>query len=375
MPKIRYIIALLLITATFWHFYGKTFTDDGLSGVTEDIQSDIERMMNHPDVISTIATLTEHIHQFIDRITDQQHDDTNPIHLRKPDLIQPDEQSFSIYNIEIGDRRQNVEVQVGSPKRVVQNEYHTEWVLYHDHYQHFMMVAYNEDDLVSGLYTNQDLLTSKQGITFSSTQDQVRTALGEPIEGIRKGWVRYQVQNENEYDLYQIDNQYVTIFYDTHENNTVTAIQIISKQLENQKEAFFGVPSEALKEGFEYVLFDLTNAVRVRKGLSVLDWEEPAQHTARMHSTDMANHQFFSHTNLNGESPSDRLMRDDIAFRMTGENLAAGQTSSIFAHEGLMNSLGHRENILHPDFKSLAVGVDFDDNSKQPYYTAVFLTK
>lgn len=39
-----------------------------------------------------------------------------------------------------------------------------------------------------------------------------------------------------------------------------------------------------------------------------------------------------------------------------------------------MNSLGHRENILKKEFESLAVGVDFNQNS-QPFYTENFLTK
>lgn len=375
MPKVRFIIALMLIAGTIWHFYGETFTQKGLNGVVEDIQSDIEGFMNRPEVMTTIDTLTEQMDQFISRFTEQRENNTNQIVLKKPNLTLPQEQLLSIYNIEIGDNRHQVEEQLGSPKRKVLNEYNTEWFIYHENYQHFIMLTYDKNDIVSGLYTNQDLLTSKQGITFNSTQSDVRTIFGEPLDSIRKGWVHYKVENNNEYDVYLIDQQYVTIFYDQHENNTVTAIQIISEQLEKQKDELFGVPSDELKAGFEYLLFDLTNATRVNHGLSILNWEEPAQQTARMHSTDMVKNDYFSHTNLAGESPSDRLLRDNIVFRMAGENLAAGQISSIFAHEGLMNSLGHRENILHPEFRFLAVGVDFDSSSKQPYYTAVFLTK
>ncbi|WP_407058474.1 CAP domain-containing protein [Paracerasibacillus soli] len=39
-----------------------------------------------------------------------------------------------------------------------------------------------------------------------------------------------------------------------------------------------------------------------------------------------------------------------------------------------MNSLGHRENILKEDYKVLAVGVAFD-NESIPYYTENFVTK
>ena len=60
--------------------------------------------------------------------------------------------------------------------------------------------------------------------------------------------------------------------------------------------------------------------------------------TARKHSLDMAENDYFSHENKQGKSPFDRMKDDGIRFRGAGENLAYGQSSSIFAHEGLMNS-------------------------------------
>ena len=59
---------------------------------------------------------------------------------------------------------------------------------------------------------------------------------------------------------------------------------------------------------------------------------------------------------------------DHIDFNAAGENLAYGQVSSIYAHEGLMNSLGHRKNILNTHYKNLGLGVDFNED-KQPFWT------
>ncbi|MEH7383070.1 CAP domain-containing protein [Bacillus sp. JJ1533] len=88
----------------------------------------------------------------------------------------------------------------------------------------------------------------------------------------------------------------------------------------------------------------------------------------------MAENNYFSHTNLQGLSPFDRMLEDEILFSIAGENLAYGQFSSIFAHEGLMNSMGHRENILKKEYKYLGVGVAFNTES-HPYYTENFYTK
>lgn len=67
----------------------------------------------------------------------------------------------------------------------------------------------------------------------------------------------------------------------------------------------------------------------------------------------------------------ERLQEDNIIFRKAGENLAYGQWSAIFAHEGLMNSPGHRANILEEDYEYLGIGVYFNDNN-EPFFTQNF---
>jgi uncharacterized protein YkwD len=376
LPKVRNIIFLLLVAGGLWHFYGETFKQFGVQGVFEEIRSDVNGIKENPEVMAAFETLNKEFQLLISELTVQLSDKEQPIqkNVEKPTLDSPSEQTFSVHNVELGDDRSEVEGKVGTHKRSSLNEYGVNWVTYHDNYQNFFMVAYNQLNKVSGLYTNQDLVSSTKDITFKSSRDIVLSKLNQPLKSIRKGLVSYQIQNNQEYDTFLIDNHFVTIFYDKHENNTVTAIQIISGELEKQKAEYFTDPSEELKEGFEYQLFDLTNAARVNHGLSILSWEESVRETARNHSKDMADNNYFNHTNLEGQSPFDRMKEDDIAFRMAGENLATGQLSSIFAHEGLMNSLGHRENILQSGFESIGVGVAFNEESR-PYYTENFLTQ
>lgn len=376
LPRVQNIVALLLVAGGFWYFYGDSFNQAGIQGVVEEVRTDITEIKENPEVISAINKVSNDVQQlfqrFIQNLTEKE--EGNQQVVEPPKLEAPSEQSFSVYNIEIGDTREQVEQQIGTAKRSSLNEYGVEWVAYHENYQNFIMVAYDDQDLVAGLYTNQDLLTTTMGISFASSRQEVLAEMDDPLTSIQKGFVSYQVQNNEEYDIFRIDQHYVTLFYDKHEENTITAIQMISEELENQRKNFFAVPSEELKEGFEYQLFDLTNAARVTHGLSVLNWEEPVRKTARDHSKDMADHNYFSHTNLNGQSPFDRMTEDNITYRMAGENLATGQNSSVFAHEGLMNSIGHRENILQTDFEGLGVGVAFSSDSR-PYYTENFLTK
>jgi uncharacterized protein YkwD len=65
---------------------------------------------------------------------------------------------------------------------------------------------------------------------------------------------------------------------------------------------------------------------------------------------------YFSHVTPVGVDPFKRMHGAGIRFFTAGENLAMAPTVTI-AHRGLMNSPGHRENILNPAFKRVGIGV------------------
>src|SRR5690625_7145990 len=122
----------------------------------------------------------------------------------------------------------------------------------------------------------------------------------------------------------------VTIFDDLHAGGEMTAIQLIAEELEMTKSNLYASGNEALRDGFEYQLFDLTNSTRVDHGLNALVWDEGAREPGRAHSTDMAENQFFSHTYLADQTFSVRLIEVGICFMSAWENLAYGKFSSIF---------------------------------------------
>ncbi len=293
--------------------------------------------------------------------------------VEKPTLATPTDGLFSVHNIQIGDKMDSVTQELGKAKRITTNEYGSEWHTFHTDFQNFLMVSFDDSSRVNGLFTNNDLIASSFDVKLNSQKSIVQEALGKPVKQIQKGNINYILNDDGEMDTFLIENVYVTVFYDVHENDTVTAIQIISDSLERQKPALYGDTSEDLRDGFEFQLFDLTNAARVHHKVPPVRWESTIRDTAYKHSLDMADQNYFSHTNLAGQSPFDRMTLDDINYSVAGENLAYGQSSSIFAHEGLMNSIGHRKNLLKRDFTLLGVGVAFNEEN-QPYYTENFYT-
>ncbi|WP_010284487.1 CAP domain-containing protein [Bacillus timonensis] len=379
MRRFLLFISFLFFLYAGWTVLDKLAAKTDNQSVLNTITSEFEKVSDSKE----LATIKDKLNEGIQYITTllQTLEDTAPENSiidqkssKKPELHVPSEQAFSIHNIELGESKQKVETKLGSPKRASLNEYGTDWYTYHENYHNFVMVAYDSENKVVGLYTNQDLISSTVGVKRGTPKQDALNLLGEPMTRIQKGFVYYEFQQDRDYDVFHIDNTYVTLFYDKHQNNTVTSIQIVSEALEQNRADFYTDASDQLKEGFEYQLFDLTNASRVNHGLGVLSWDNHVKETARKHSLDMAENDYFSHTNLQGLSPFDRMLEDEILFTIAGENLAYGQFSSIFAHEGLMNSMGHRENILKKEYKYLGVGVAFNTES-HPYYTENFYTK
>lgn len=102
-------------------------------------------------------------------------------------------------------------------------------------------------------------------------------------------------------------------------------------------------------------LFEKANAERRRRNLVVLTWDDSLRKVGLAHSRDMLARGYFAHLNPDGEDPFDRMEQAGITYTAAGENLAFAPTVSI-AHTGLMNSPGHRANILKDDFRKLGVG-------------------
>lgn len=367
------LISFILLIYFTWPIIREQLDAQKFDKTIDELQGTLNAIQDDQEVKAHLSTLNENLQLLWDQLEPIIEDQPLPTQeepLEKVVLEKPD-QLFSILNVELGQTKEAIELHLGNPQRETLNEYDSNWSTYHNNYQHFLMVMYDKNNRATGLYTNQDLIASTTGLKFGSTKEDVRIKLGNPLKDLQKGMILYQLQDKKDFDLFLYDNVYITIFYDKHENDTVTSVQLIKKDIEQMKTDIYPTASSELKEGFEYQLFDLTNASRVNHQLPILTWDEHVRETARKHSTDMALNQYFSHTNLEGESPFDRLEEDQVSFHMAGENLAYGQFSSIYAHEGLMNSIGHRKNILQMDFEYLGVGVAFNQSS-QPYFTQNF---
>jgi len=100
----------------------------------------------------------------------------------------------------------------------------------------------------------------------------------------------------------------------------------------------------------------LFQADRRRFGLPELTRSRDLDRVARDHSEDMKERRFFAHVSPHTGSVSDRLEVADVRTVFHGENIARNAALSD-AQAGLMRSIGHRRNILHPRATEVGIGI------------------
>ena len=106
----------------------------------------------------------------------------------------------------------------------------------------------------------------------------------------------------------------------------------------------------------EQAMLDLVNQERMSRGLLPLEMDGELRLLARAHADDMFKRGYFSHDTPEGIDPFERMRQANISYGVAGENLALAPTLEM-AHRGLMDSPGHRANILRPEFRKVGIGV------------------
>ncbi|WP_170762125.1 CAP domain-containing protein [Ruegeria lacuscaerulensis] len=119
----------------------------------------------------------------------------------------------------------------------------------------------------------------------------------------------------------------------------------------------------------EREMLALINAERTSRGLNPLKLEKRLNDSAEDHSDWMLQSNNFSHTGSGGSSATQRMKAAGFDFSgnwRSGENIAwqsergaAGASDDVAQlHQSLMNSPGHRANILNPDFEYIGIGIE-----------------
>ena len=121
--------------------------------------------------------------------------------------------------------------------------------------------------------------------------------------------------------------------------------------------------------------FNEVNRVRVGHGLTPLAFNESLLRVARDYSRRMAEENFFSHNDPDGNTVRERVSDAHIRWRVLGENLAYsnGYINPVaVSMTSWMDSPGHRHNLLDQTWRQTAIGVWISDKGTV-YFTEIFL--
>ncbi|WP_234969311.1 CAP domain-containing protein [Bacillus massilinigeriensis] len=126
---------------------------------------------------------------------------------------------------------------------------------------------------------------------------------------------------------------------------------------------------EEIQESAAKQILEITNIFRERHKLKPLAWDEKTAEAAFLHSREMEEEDYFSHTSKEHGDLSDRLEEAGVDYELAGENIAANYSDAPEVTEGWMNSEGHREALLGSEYTHIGVGV------YRKHYTQNFILK
>ena len=300
-----------------------------------------------------------------------------------------------IYGLSIGDNKETVIELLDQPDRKDPSAYGFEWWVYNRDYDNFLQVGINDNNEVVNLYSNSNNWDF-EGLKVGLSKEEAKKIFPyEKIVEYSHGSANYSIQQGNKTPMEKylvitendIANDIaVEIYIDIHDSNKVTSVRVSNPEFilasgnysmswtftgdspDHQAPDLSEQEQKEVNLANELQLFDLVNSIRVRMGVDPVDFHEEIAIVAKEHSIDMYNNNYFNHTSPTTGEPEDRVAEANILYSLVRENIAFGQSDAIKAHEGLMNSLGHRETILNAELKGLGTGAYYK------YYTQKFIT-
>jgi uncharacterized protein YkwD len=158
------------------------------------------------------------------------------------------------------------------------------------------------------------------------------------------------------------------------EGVTVVALLTIAVGIEPRSEAP-GTGGQIVERDPEAVVLALNELIaRERKArkLAPLAQHEGLARVARAHTDDMLAHHFVAHTSQRTGEAHDRVARAGLHSVVLLENIGRGYSAEEI-HAGLMESPGHRANILNPGVRVLGIGVGAEREGERQAFVATQL--
>lgn len=285
----------------------------------------------------------------------------------------------------VGKDVKSIEKILGSPQRVDPTYYGYDWWIYNEDLSNYVQVGVQNERVVTifaiGPNVNINPFKIGQPVEQIYSSAFIETNISLEHEGSS---YRFELSegDMNTRPLVQIGDIYAQLYFDKFDG-TLSSVRLLDAEtlikLRPYELVYLGellevdssdVGEEKLvEEGNERQILDITNIMRLRHQLNILEWDERTSNVAYEHSKDMYETNDFSHTSKKYGELSDRLEAGEVFYQLAGENIAANYTDSPAVMEGWLNSKGHRETLLNEKFSHIGIGV------YKKHYTQNFIQK
>ena len=269
----------------------------------------------------------------------------------------------------------------GEPTRKDQSSYGYEWWIYKIE-DDYIQAAVKDNEIVS-IYSPSNKLNIyplQIGQDVKEIESQVTL-----LKEVEFDHLKFQL-NEKDFQQRPIislsEEVFAQLYIDIY-TNKLAGIRLMNKEvfelLRPYELYYYGELKEPptrsaeeknnIEKGIEEQIWDITNQIRVAHDKQKLEWDDVSHQTAKAHSKDMHELNYFSHFRPNGDGLKERLAEADAKYFSAGENIAANYVDGPDVVHGWLNSDGHREALLHDSYTHIGVGV------YEKYFTQNFLQK
>lgn len=134
----------------------------------------------------------------------------------------------------------------------------------------------------------------------------------------------------------------------------------------------YDTPSDLTESEYAEKVLRLVNIERKKAGVSPVQLDTKLMQAAQIRSEEII--EVYDHVRPNGEYFNDVLSEvglNPYGYAL-GENIVEGPATPEIAMTSWMNSQGHRENILKPEFRYLGVGYTKTDGGYYHYWAQLF---
>lgn len=297
----------------------------------------------------------------------------------REELARPEE-GISVF---IGQNQDTFLEEYGAPSRIESSYYGYQWWIYEKENQ-YIACGTKDGKIITIVVAGEGINTKPFSIGESMESVYNKVSIQTEIEfEYDKGIYKFEIyENDLNYrPLIPMGDIFAQLYFDHFEGNLMfirfldkeTLLlhrpydliyrgELVEKELDEDE-------WQAADEAAERQIFDLTNLIRKKYNLPVLEWDGVVSEVAYNHSKDMQETETFSHVSDKFGDLSDRLEAMEVYYETAGENIASMYVDSFSVIAGWMNSKGHRETLLNKEFTHLGVGV------YKKYYTQNFIRK